>query len=176
MPLIGALTLCAWALPAFSSSNPDDAATRGAQLFSGQRRFVGGGPACIACHSVGGLPFPNGGTLAPDLTHVSRRMGAQGVQVALATLYFPAMVPLYRSKPLTMAEREDLTAFFERADSAAASSDTWQVAALAGLVFVALLLITGWMGRARLGSVRRRLVDDARAEATRRATTREGAS
>jgi hypothetical protein len=174
--LVAAFALCTWAQPAVSTPTPDDAATRGAQLFDGQRRFAGGGPACVACHSVGGLPFPNGGTLAPDLTHVSHRMGAQGVQVALETLYFPAMVPLYRAKPLTLEERGDLTAFFERADARAAPSETWRVAGFGGLVFVVSLLITGWMGRSRLGSVRRRLVDDARAEAAQRATTRGGAS
>jgi hypothetical protein len=149
-----------------------DAADRGAQLFEGRQPFAKRGPACVACHSVGGLPFPNGGTLGPDLTHVTRRMGAQGVQVALATLYFPAMLPLYRTKPLTQAEQEDLAAFFERADARPPPSHTWQVAALAGLIFVAFMLITGWAGRKRLRGVRRQLVANARAAAAKHAAAR----
>lgn len=154
----------AWAMTAAADPDPDPV-TRGAQLFGGEQSFANGGPACVACHSVGGLPFPNGGTLGPDLTHVARRMGVQGVQSALQTLYFPAMVPLYQSKPLTPAERDDLARFFQHADASNSPSQTWQVAGLAGLVFVGLMLIAGWAGRKRLRGVRRNLVDNARAAA-----------
>ena len=40
-------------------------AHRGEEVFTGRTRLRNRGPACISCHSVAGLPFPNGGTLGP---------------------------------------------------------------------------------------------------------------
>lgn len=148
----------------------------GKLLFSGQTRFAHGGPACIACHSVGGLPFPNGGALGPDLTQVTVRMGPEGIQSALNTLYFPAMVPLYKTRPLTVDEQQDLAAFLQQASAAAPPRVTGQVIAIAGLIFVLLLLVFWWVGRGRLRGVRRRLVDNARAVEARRRVTEEGES
>jgi mono/diheme cytochrome c family protein len=138
---------------------------RGELLFSGQTRFARGGPACIACHSVGGLPFPNGGTLGPDLTQATTRMGNEGIQSALKTLYFPAMVPLYKIQPLTAEEQQDLAAFLRDAAATAPTGTTRQVAAIAGLIFLLLVLVTWRAGRGRLGGVRRRLIATARAAA-----------
>lgn len=143
-----------------------DAAERGERLFSGQTRLARGGPACIACHSVGGLPFPNGGTLGPDLTQATARMGNEGIQSALKTLYFPAMVPLYKTQPLTVEEQQDMAAFLQHAGATAPPVATGQVAAIAGLFFALFVLITWRAGRGRLRGVRRRLIETARAAAT----------
>jgi mono/diheme cytochrome c family protein len=157
-----------------TSPLPAAAIEHGEQLFSGQVRLANRGPACIACHSAGGLAFPNGGTLGPDLTHVVARMGPEGVRSALETLYFPAMVPLYRNRPLTPVERQDIAAFLQSANTAAAPSDTSQVAGLAGLIFVCFMLIAAWTGRTRLRGVRRRLLERARAVAGAPAITERG--
>jgi len=149
--------LAAQALPAPA------AIQQGEQLFSGEVRLANRGPACIACHSAGGLAFPNGGTLGPDLTHVTSRIGPEGVRSALETLYFPAMVPLYHNKPLTPVERQDIAAFLQHADSQPLPADTGRVAELAGLIFVLFMLITLVTGRRRLRGVRRGLVERARA-------------
>lgn len=61
----------------------------GEALFTGQRRFQNGGPPCATCHSVATLPFPSGGTMAPDLTHEYSKLGPEGMHYALRTLYFP---------------------------------------------------------------------------------------
>lgn len=156
------------------SPAPPAAVEHGEQLFSGQVRFANRGPACIACHSAGGLAFPNGGTLGPDLTHVISRMGPEGVRSALETLYFPAMVPLYRNQPLTPVERQDIAAFLQHADTQPLPSDTGRVAVLAGLLFVLFMLITWWTGRSRLLGVRRRLLEHARAARPTPATTERG--
>ncbi|MGH9476274.1 MAG: hypothetical protein ACRD1C_08065 [Terriglobales bacterium] len=134
----------------------------GAALFSGKIRLALGGPACIACHSAGGLPFPNGGTLGPDLTHAYTRMGAQGIDSALTTLYFPAMYPLYRTRPLTARERADLADFLRDASNRPAPSTTAAVAALGLAIFVIFMLIIGYAGRDRLLGVRRSLLASAR--------------
>lgn len=152
-----------------------EAVQQGELLFSGQVRFAHRGPACIACHSVGGMAFPNGGTLGPDLTHVTSRIGKEGVQSALETLYFPAMVPLYQTRPLTPGERQALAAFLQHADATATPpSDTGPVAALAGILFLVLMLIAAWAGRRRLRGVRRGLLARARAAQAELAPGREG--
>jgi len=142
-----------------------DAVERGEMLFSGQTALAHGGPACIACHSVGGLPFPNGGTLGPDLTQATSRMGYEGIQSALKTLYFPAMVPLYQTRPLTPEEQQDVAAFLQHAQAAGAPVATGQVAAIAGVIFLLLVFIAWRAGRGRLRGVRRQLIETARAAA-----------
>lgn len=134
-------------------------ATRGEALFAGRISFRNGGPACTSCHSVAGLPFPNGGTLGPNLTHEYAKLGPEGMDVAIETLYFPAMVPLYDSHPLTMGEQADLKAFLE---SAGAQPPSPNFTPLIGLIalggFAVLLVITWALWRDRLRGVRRKLV------------------
>lgn len=140
-------------------------AAQGEALFAGRAAFRNGGPACAACHSIAGLPFPNGGTLGPNLTHEYAKLGPEGMDVALETLYFPAMVSLYDSHPLTPGEQADLKAFFESASTKPASRDITSLVALIALAGFAVLLVITWaVWRDRLRGVRRRLV----AQATRR--------
>lgn len=134
----------------------------GAALFSGHTRFARGGPACIACHSAAGLPFPNGGTLGPDLTTAYRRMGTQGIESILTTLYFPTMYPLYKAHQLTPLERADLAAFLQYSSTQSSRETTLPVFALAALLFIIFMLIVGYAGRNRLLNVRRNLVAEAR--------------
>ncbi len=137
-------------------------AARGEELFIGRVPFRNGGPPCASCHSVAGLPFPGGGSLGPDLTKVSAKLGPLGVDPALHTLYFPAMTPIYDSHRLTSEERGDLKAFFQQAGSRESSGAGTQVIlllALGGLVV--FLVLTGFFGRGRLRGVRRRLLERA---------------
>lgn len=138
-------------------------ADRGAALFSGGTRLQRGGPPCIACHSVAGLRFPGGGTLGPNLTHTYTKLGPEGIDAALQTLFFPAMTPLYEAHQLTPQERSDLKAFFEREDAQQPQESRVTVAlvllALGG--FVVLVVLVGVIWRDRLKSVRRCLVESA---------------
>lgn len=136
---------------------------RGGELFSGRIRFQNGGPACYTCHSIGGLPFPGGGTMGPDLTHVYSRLGPLGLQTAVATKYFPTMAPLYHPRPLTVAEQADMEAYLETANSDPSSPAVTPIIfaiAIAGLLL--LVAITWFIWRDRLRGVRRKLVDHAR--------------
>ncbi len=134
-------------------------ATRGRELFAGRVKFANGGPPCAACHSLAGLPFPGGGTLGPDLTREYSKLGPDGMQTAMQTLYFPTMVPVYDRRPLTSGEQADLIAYFQQTnDHAASARNTVIIIALGIAVFVALLIITGLAWRDRLISVRGRLV------------------
>jgi mono/diheme cytochrome c family protein len=51
------------------ASPPPGDVDAGTALFTGRRRFQNGGPACASCHSAATVPFPRGGTMAPDLSH-----------------------------------------------------------------------------------------------------------
>lgn len=143
---------------------------RGEDLFTGRTRFRNGGPACIACHSVEGLPFPNGGTLGPDLTQTFTKLGPTGTAAAMQTLYFPAMIPIYRDRQLAPQEQADLEAFFSRTATltvAPSSQITWALilaALVLGIIFVA---ITAIVWRNRVLSVRRALVARARKQGVR---------
>lgn len=138
-------------------------ADHGAALFSGRTRLQRGGPPCIACHTVAGLSFPGGGTLGPDLTHTYTKLGPEGIDAALQTLFFPAMTPLYEAHQLTPQERSDLKAFFQREDKKEAREDRITVVliaiALCGMVI--FLIIAGLIWRGRLKGVRKNLVESA---------------
>jgi mono/diheme cytochrome c family protein len=142
-------------------SEPDSVAA-GRALFLGTVRFQNGGPACSACHSVAGLAFPKGGTMGPDLTGVYSKMGPEGLNSALETLFFPAMTPLFRYRPLTSNERQDLAALFESTDRQQPATPTLAIGAISLAGFFILIAVTGIAGRHRVRSVRSALLERAR--------------
>ncbi|HEX5483998.1 MAG TPA: cytochrome c [Terriglobia bacterium] len=144
---------------------PPGSADIGKALFSGTVRFHNGGPPCAACHSIAGLPFPNGGTLGPNLTGVYHKLGPHGMQTAMKTLYFHVMTAVYAPHPLTLGERADLVAFFKEASANKAAHGNTQIVALIAVIgFLILLAITHFVWRDRLKSVRRRMVERALGE------------
>ena len=135
---------------------------RGEQFFTGRIPFRNGGPPCSACHRVSGLPFPSGGSLGPDLTRTYSKLGSEGLNTALHTLFFPAMAPLYDPHPLTVSEQADLKAFFKEADTRPMTNDLTPVAAGIALIGFAILMFITWaLWRDRLQGVRRTLVETA---------------
>jgi hypothetical protein len=147
-----------WAQPQVP---PGDAAA-GERLFTGKRPFRNGGPACAVCHSIAGIPFPNGGVLGPELTRTYTRFGPVGMDAMLETLYFPAMVPLFENHALTPGEQADLKAFFQSVASRPPPPDytlEFGLIALGGLGV--LLAATALIWKARLRSVREPLVERA---------------
>jgi mono/diheme cytochrome c family protein len=149
---------------------PPGSSTRGESLFMGRTHFLNRGPACISCHSIGGLPFPNGGTLGPDLTHTYAKLGPAGTQAAMQTLYFPTMIPVYRDHELVPQEQADMVAYFKATAAEAKPQEQWttQILILAafvlGIIFVAL---TAFFWRKRVLSVRRALVARATGQGVR---------
>jgi mono/diheme cytochrome c family protein len=129
----------------------------GRQLFDGSRPLSRGGPACSTCHAAATVPAA-GGTIGPDLTGVTQRMGREGLVSALQTLYFPTMYPLYAAHQLTPAEQTAIGAFLESTSgqTSPAVRTTILMAAGAAILCGILFVITGALGRARIGSVRRR--------------------
>ncbi|MEB2361741.1 MAG: hypothetical protein HUU41_07880 [Bryobacteraceae bacterium] len=157
--LVAVLPTAVWAQQAPSTDPAPTAVQRGAGLFTGKIPLRNQGPACVGCHTIAGLPFPNGGTLGPDLTDAYRKLGPEGTHAAMQTLYFRVMTPVYRAHTLTQNEQADLVAFLADAGSSPAPRWNTQILLLMGLglaaVFVAL---TGLVWRDRVRSVRRALV------------------
>lgn len=151
------------AKPAESSAaappTPDEIAA-GEALFDGRSRMQNGGPACATCHTAAGLPFPSGGTMGPDLTKEYSKLGPQGLAIAIKTLYFPAMDPLFKDRPLTPGEQKELAAFILSIDRQPPPSSPAAALAVASLAALGGLFLWTWLavGRRRVRSVRRALV------------------
>lgn len=137
-------------------------AAAGKQLFTGARPFQNGGPACAICHMTAGIGFPNGGAMGPDLTRLSPKLGPDGMDAVLETLYFPAMVPLFENRPLTPQEQADLKAFFQSVSSLPPPPDyTLEFGLIAVGGLGVLLAATAAMWHGRLRRVRKPLVASA---------------
>ncbi len=96
--------------------------------------------------------------MGPDLTTAYAKLGPQGMQATLETLYFPAMNPLFNTRPLTPEEQQDLTTFFQAVGRNRGQDRTAELAAIAAAGFLVLLAVTWWKGRGRVRSVRRALL------------------
>jgi mono/diheme cytochrome c family protein len=151
--------------PAAVTPSPQQGSPKaGRDLFMGAVHFTNGGPACIACHNVAGLGFPGGGNMGPDLTGAYAKFGPDGLNSALETLYFPAMIPLFADRPLTPDERRNLAAYFQGVNGQ--QSET--TPAIGGIALVGLLVLiaaTGIAGRRRVRSVRKALLERVRLQA-----------
>ena len=154
------LLCCAFLPVAFAQTDSPELIRAGESLFRGTTRFANGGPACAACHSATGLPFPGGGTMGPDLTHEYSKVGLAGLQGSLQTLFFPTMTPLFANRPLTTEEQGRLLAFLKDADSrsTAAANPVIRFSVVAVLGCVVLLIATWFLGRKRVRSVRHALL------------------
>jgi hypothetical protein len=89
---------------------------RGQELFQGNIRLSGRGPACNSCHHVKNDAVIGGGILAKELTSVFSTMGEPGVRAILGKPPFAVMEQAYRDRPLSEDEVHALVAFLQRAD------------------------------------------------------------
>ena len=92
-----------------------DEVDRGRAIFLGNESLAAGGPACVSCHHVGGLPLLGGGRLGLDLTRVSERLGDRRALVTwLSAPATVTMLPTFKDHPLDVdTEIMPLAAFFE---------------------------------------------------------------
>lgn len=123
-------------------------AANGRKLFTGEMGLSGGGTPCIACHSVSGIGFLEGGALGPDLTQVLGRYGDPGLNAALTNITFPTMMGPFNLKPLSPQEVADLVAFFTEtnAQPAPVGTKVWLYLGITGSIMVLLFggLIIYW--------------------------------
>lgn len=123
----------------------------GRELFTGNKDFKNGGPACISCHNVSDGYSISGGLLARDLTQVYTRLGKQGITQMIKNPAFPAMAQTYQNKPITQKEIDALLAYFynSRNFNAAASPGinyTFILYGVFGLIILWLIFSLRWFG------------------------------
>ena len=79
----------------------------GQKLFSGQRAFLNGGPACFSCHR-----FVNeGGSLGPDLTPIKDRASGVVLQSAVENASYRIMRSIYEKHKISKEESLHLSEF-----------------------------------------------------------------
>jgi hypothetical protein len=163
IPILSALSLvlASTALQAGVSAEagqPGSAAS-GEALFIGRVPFKNGGPGCASCHSIAGVPFPNGGRLGPDLTGAYEKFGPEGTDFVLQTLFFPTMAPIFGARPLTTEEQRDLKAFLAQTrPGTSVQVTTLIIFSLAFLGYLVLTTLSWALWRRRLLAVREPLV------------------
>lgn len=129
----------------------------GRMLYTGERRFENGGPACISCHSVG-VGALGGGVLGPNLlTGPNLKGGPAPTNPLLNSMWInnastPVMGPIFSRRNITDDEVTHLKAFFTSiADQPPASSKTGAFVGIGVAGFVGILIFFGiiWSGRYR---------------------------
>lgn len=126
-------------------------AAKGQALFTGEIRFVNGGPACISCHNAG-VGALGGGALGPDLTkvYVDETKNPLVSAVWVNSDGSPTMGPIFKAKNITDEEISHLRAFLKKqGETATASSQTNIFAGIGILGTVGMLVLFGiiWSGR-----------------------------
>ncbi|MCC7202886.1 MAG: hypothetical protein IT393_09545 [Nitrospirae bacterium] len=128
----------------------------GRMLFTGEKRFENGGPACISCHSVG-LGTLGGGTLGPNLMLPNEKYGVgpapQNPLIAAAWINStgtPIMGPVFSRKNVTDDEVTHLKAFFSTLPAEQASKTGAFIGiSAAGFVGILIFFSIVWSGRYR---------------------------
>lgn len=131
-----------------------DEVDRGRALFLGQESLAAGGPACVGCHTLGGLPLLGGGRLGLELTRVSERMKDRRTLVTwLSAPATETMLPTFRAHPLDVdTEIMPLAAFFEHAAKLEQEQDDgvnviFLILGFGGAAFVLILFNRLWAFR-----------------------------
>jgi cytochrome c2 len=139
--------------------------TVGRERFVGSVRFAKGGPPCMSCHTISGIGALGGGTLGPDLTNAYNKYGGDaGLASFLSGVPTPTMNAVWSRQPLQPKEIADLVAFIkEGAVAQRPLSAIGQLAILAVIGLVIVVLIGALYWRNRLMGVRIPLVQDANA-------------
>ena len=140
----------------------------GRSIFMGAVRLRNGGPACMSCHSVQGIKFFGGGTLAPDLTTVFERyQGRKILATWLSAPATPTMGSVFKNNQLESEEILGLVAYFQSTlarnpEDVSTARLNFILIGLAGTLLVLGLFDIIWNKRFR--TVRRALVRDKQLE------------
>ena len=133
-----------------------DEVERGRELFLGSESLANGGPACVGCHHVGGLPLLGGGQLGLDLTRVSERMKDRRTLVTwLSAPATVTMLPTFKNHPMDVdTEIMPLAAFFENAAKVEQEGDAgvnvlFLILGFGGTAFFLILFNRLWAYRFR---------------------------
>jgi mono/diheme cytochrome c family protein len=125
----------------------------GKLLFTGEKRFINGGPSCVTCHNVTNDDLIPGGLLAKDLTKAYERLGDLGIGNMVSAPPYPAMVNSFGNNPLTEEEVMQITGFLKYADKVSSSQTKndgflfFAGGGIAGLCFILILISILWSNR-----------------------------
>lgn len=128
---------------------------QGRQIFLGTRKLAGGGPPCIACHTIRGVGGLGGGRLGPDLTRVYERLsGRKNLGAWLASPATPTMAAVFRNHPLAAEEILPLIGLFEQAAREGGEDNsparlTFLLFGLGGAAMGLVAFDIAWKGRFR---------------------------
>lgn len=137
----------------------------GRSLIRGEVAQVGGGPACLSCHTVKGVGGLGGGRLGPDLTKVYERLqGRKALSVWLSAPATPTMQAVFRNTPLQAEEILPVVAYLEEAarqggEDTGVGMVTFLLLGLGGAVILLMAMDGAWRNRFR--AVRAPLVEEA---------------
>ncbi len=124
--------------PAPKAAKPKGDPVRGRALFLGEQRFQNGGSPCVACHTAKSVGALGGGALGPDLSDVAQRFGS-ALPGVIKQPGFKVMRVIYRDKPLTDQEAQDVAAFL--AEGGSGPSVATAGSRLLGLGFLGFLVL-----------------------------------
>ncbi len=128
---------------------------RGKGLFSGEIIFKNKGTPCISCHDIKGVFSFGGGKFGPGLEDAFENYGEDGLLMALSDIPFPAMLPIYKYKPLDSTEIEDIVYFLKNVKKEERQNNLF-VPVLFGVILIFSLPLLIW--RNRTYGVRRNLL------------------
>jgi len=121
----------------------DEQVADGKKYFTGEKRFVNGGPPCITCHNVSDDGV-DGGYLAKDLTGSYPLMGDQGISAMIGNAPYPAMNNAYVDNPVIESEMSAIAGYLKSVSDNRvefASTSILKFVAVGVGIFVVLLLI-----------------------------------
>lgn len=129
------------------SAGEGDAAgsvARGEALYWGDAPLAAGGMACFACHAVDGA----GGTLGPDLTGTTAKVGQVALVSAIGNARYNVMRAPYADHPISREEATDLAAYLGSTTRASRAVPVGPLVVV-GLVVVVFMLATAFVASRR---------------------------
>ncbi|MDO8681371.1 MAG: cytochrome c [Acidobacteriota bacterium] len=138
---------------------------RGRSLVRGETAQTGSGPACMSCHTLGGVGALGGGRIGPDLTKVYERLqGRKALAVWLSAPATPMMRSVFGRTPLQAEEILPIVAYLERSaqqggEDTGVGMVTFLLLGLGGTAVGLLAFDGAWRNRFR--AVRGPLVEEA---------------
>ena len=117
----------------------------GRALYTGERAFEKGGAPCGACHAMGGEGLF--ASFGPDLAQSKVALDLDMLDGVMADQPYRTMKPLYKSRPISAAERAHVAAWIRSVTGKAPAGGGPWLAAQAALVAVALGAALAWRRR-----------------------------
>lgn len=114
----------------------------GRALYDGTRAFEKGGAPCGACHAMGGEGLS--ASFGPDLAQSKVALDLDVLDGVMADQPYRTMKPLYRTHPITEAERAHVAAWIRSVTGKPPAGGGARLALQASLISIALGAALAW--------------------------------